>query len=77
VVVAAHDLLPDRLLQPPLRPRLAFCLSLAGPGSREFPFPTTRRRGAFGISREQSRFHQIMTSRPMPVGAWLFAYCLG
>ena len=43
MVVAARDLLPDRRLQPPLRPRLASCLSLAGPGSREFPAPTTRR----------------------------------
>ncbi len=33
---AAHDLLPDRRLQPPLRPRLASYLSRAGPGSREF-----------------------------------------
>ena len=49
MVSAAHDLLPDRRLQPQLRPRLASCLSLAGPGSREFLAPTTRRWGGGGI----------------------------
>ena len=51
-------------------PRLASYLSRAGPGSREFLAPTTRRwGGAYGNFREQSRFHRTKTSRPMPEGA--------
>jgi hypothetical protein len=52
-------------------PRLASCLSHTGPGSREFPAPTTRRwgEGASGILREQSGFHRTKTSRPTLEGA--------
>jgi len=65
VAYVVHDLLPDRL-QPQPRPPLGL-LPVATPdqGLREFLAPTTRRWGASGISREQSRFHRTRTSRPM------------
>ena len=60
---------PPRSAAATAPPRLVSCLSRAGPGSGEFPAPTTRRWGASGIFRERPRFHRTKTSRPMPEGA--------
>ena len=66
VAVVPPDLLPNRAAQPPLGSPLSLLPSPAGPGSPEFPAPTTRRWGSIWHLPRADPVPPTRASRPMP-----------